>query len=289
MPLHHRVLAWSYQPARLVKTLGRPIGLASRNRLRVLLYHDVGPDEIGRFQEQLRWLARIWRFVTPAQFAAMVDGSEPIRGSNLLVTFDDGFASNRELAERVLNPMSIRALFFVVSEFVGLTDPVEARRFIAQNIYPTLTADEMPAHWLNMTWSDLAALSEQGHVIGAHTRTHARLSTLTSVAQLEDEIAGGADAIEKRLGSPVDHFAYTFGDINSFSAAALDVARRRFRYVYSGLRGDNAGGVPAFAIRRDSATPRDSSALLGAFLEGLADFHYSRPRELLTNGMTGRP
>ena len=49
----------------------------------------------------LRWLARSWKFVSAEEFAALVSGDEPVRGRNLLLTFDDGFASNRRVAERV--------------------------------------------------------------------------------------------------------------------------------------------------------------------------------------------
>jgi hypothetical protein len=86
--------------------------------------------------------------------------------------------------------------------------------------------------------------------------------------------------LENRLGIKVEHFAYTFGDLASFSEQALKVASRRFKYVYSGLRGDNAMGGRT-ALRRDSLSPRASHSLIGAFLEGGADFRYSKSRQLL--------
>jgi hypothetical protein len=59
------------------------------------------------------------------------------------------------------------------------------------------------------------------------------------------------------------------------------IARRRFSFIYSGLRGDNAGCVSPFALRRDATTAQDSMAMLGAFVEGAADFHYARFRAQL--------
>ncbi len=278
MSLHHRLLAGAYYPLKLAKAIGRPLGLASPHRLRVLFYHDIAPHDQANFAAQLRWLARYWSFVSAEQFAAMISGGEPIRGHNLLLTFDDGFASNRVVAEEVLNPMGIRALFFAVSDFVALEDRDEARHFIARHIQPGSRADELPAHLYNMGWSDLEALLEQGHCVGGHTRTHARLSQINAEPDLDREIIASADTLAQRLGVPIEHFAYTFGDLASFSDKALSVARRRFRFIYSGLRGDNAGGVSPFALRRDAATAHDSMALLGAFVEGVADFHYAQPR-----------
>lgn len=287
--MRHHILAWSYQPLRLAKAIGRSLGLSSPHRLRVLLYHDIAAEAQAGFAAQLRWLSRTWTFVAPERFAAMVSGEEPIRGDNLLLTFDDGFASNRVVAEQVLNPMGIRALFFVVSDFVDIVDRDEARHFIARHIEPGRHADKMPAHLYNMGWADLEALLEQGHFIGGHTRTHARLSQVNAETNLEREIIGSADTLAQCLGVPIEHFAYTFGDLASFSEKALAVAWRRFRFVYSGLRGDNAGGISPFALRRDASARQDSSfnyavfsnSLLGAFLEGAADIHYARSRTRL--------
>lgn len=259
------------------KSLGRSLGLSSRDRLRVLLYHDVAPELQARFEAQLRWLKKSWTFVSPERFAAMASGDEPIRGSNVLLTFDDGFASNRVVAEKILGPLEIQALFFVVSDFIDIADPAEARQFIVANIFPHTPAADVPQHLRNMQWTDLAALIQQGHTIGAHTRTHARLSELATDAALEDEIIASADTLEQHLGTGVDHFAYTFGDQRSFTDRTLAVAKRRFPFIYTGMRGDNAGGVSPLALRRDAVTAADSPSLVGAFVEGMADFHYPPP------------
>jgi peptidoglycan/xylan/chitin deacetylase (PgdA/CDA1 family) len=290
MSIHHRVLGGLYHPLRVAGAAGRWLGKASANQLRVLLYHDISPDEQTVLAAQLQWLPRSWTFVSASRFAAMVTGREPVRGRHLLVTFDDGFASNRVAAERVLNPMEIPALFFVVPEFVSLTDRRDARAFIARHIYPGAVAERLPEHWTNMDWTDLAALAEQGHTIGGHTGTHARLSQVNGAAELEREISASADTIADRLGVAVEHFAYPFGDIGSFSAAAAAVARRRYGFVHSGLRGNNARGVSPWAIRRESAAGVNpvscgyeifSDHLLGAFLEGGADYHYASARAQL--------
>jgi peptidoglycan/xylan/chitin deacetylase (PgdA/CDA1 family) len=283
MARHHHVLAAVYPFFKTAKAIGRPLGLASANSLRVLIYHDIAPEEEPQFAAQLRWLARSWRFVSAEQFAAFVSGDEPVRGRNVLLTFDDGFASNRRVAELVLKPLGIRALFFAVSDFVSVTDRDEARQFIAQNIYPGSCADDLPAHWYNMSWSDLAALLDQGHTIGCHTQTHARLSRIDAEADLQREIVDSANTLALRLGTTIDDFAYTFGDISSFSAKALAVARRRFRCIYSGLRGDNIRVESPWTIRREAVSAQDSLALLGAYVEGVADFRYARSRAQLAS------
>ena len=284
MSVHHAVLAGAYAPIRGVRAVADRLGLSRADRLRVLLYHDIPASDESRFASQLRWLGQRWQFASPARAEAMLAGDEPIHGRHLLVTFDDGFMSNRVVAERVLNPLGIGALFFIVSDFVGLLDRHDIRQFIASRILPGNKAERLPQAWGNMGWNDLEALLQQGHAIGAHTRTHVRLSELTSEADLEDEIVTSADRLARRLGTDINHFAYTFGDLGSFTERGLAIARRRFRFVHTGLRGDNARGTSPFALRRDAAAQQDASlnyavmdnVLLGSLLEGAADFRYRR-------------
>lgn len=240
------------------------------------MYHDIAPHEQERFAAQLRWLAQSWNFVSPQQFEDMIRGDAPIKGANLLLSFDDGFASNRKVAEEILNPMGIKALFFVVSDFIDLSEGDDYRAFIVRYICPGLTPETLPDHWRNMTWDDLLWLCETGHTIGAHTRTHVRLSELQQATDLEVEIIDSADMLERKLGLKVEHFAYPFGDLASFSSSALAVARQRFCFIYTGLRGDNARGAPPWVLRRDVIFPSNSFGLIGALLEGGADIRYAK-------------
>ena len=90
------------------------------------------------------------------------------------------------------------------------------------------------------------------------TNKYEKMKFEKKIADLEKEIVFSAKTIEERLRSPVDHFSFTFGDLASFSEAAFLVARKKFRFIHSGLRGDNAIGVSPLSIRRDSAARQDS-------------------------------
>jgi len=269
MSLKHRVLSAAYMPLKLYNLTTK------RARLRVLLYHDIAIGDQTRFEKQIDWLSQYWNFISPSEFDDLMCGSLPLLQDSLLLTFDDGFFSNRMVVENTLNPRGIKSLFFIVSDFFDLIDISSARDFIANNIYPDSDRDALPIHWKNMGYRDLEYLIEHGHVIGAHTATHARLSTLPD-AELQSEIVNSADKLEQCLGISVEHFAYTFGDIESFSPAALTVARDRFKYVFTGLRGNNSPDTPHWAIRRDSIQPDDTLMLTGALLQGAADILYRK-------------
>jgi peptidoglycan/xylan/chitin deacetylase (PgdA/CDA1 family) len=129
-----------------------------------------------------------------------------------------------------------------------------------------------------MTWEDLPPLLDHGHAIGAHTATHARLADISDAAVLQREVVDSADHLAARLGTPIDHFAFTYGGLDSLSRDAFDLARRRFTFVHSGMRGDNVGASP-LAIRRDSCAQIDrhhnyylyANTFTGALLEGAGD------------------
>jgi peptidoglycan/xylan/chitin deacetylase (PgdA/CDA1 family) len=277
MALHHRFMAGLSYPLKAAKLVARPLGLASGASLRVLTCHDVSPQEQPQFVSQLLWLKQSWRFISPQQFAALISGDEPIIGRNLLLTFDDGTASQRRIAEEVLKPMGIRAVFFVAPDWVcdEIGDAAPAFGTVR-----SMARSRVPPHpgFSYMAWSDLEALLEQGHFVGSHTASHARLSEIQNESELDREILGSAATLARRLGVSIEHFAYPFGNLASFSSSALAVARRSFRFIYTGLRGDNSRNASPSMVWRDAVTPNDSRALLSAYLEGASDFYYARSR-----------
>ena len=262
-----------YRPLKIYNLMLQRLRKRPVARLRVLLYHDIAPHHEADFECQLRWLSKSWKFITPLQFSDILDGVLPLECDSLLLTFDDGFLSNRGVAERILNPLKIRALFFIISNFAKLSSGDDWRGFVAQRIDPGLEIKDVPEDKKNMTIDDLKFLNDTGHSIGAHTANHARLSK-TLNEDLESEIIDSANDIEQKLGVKIEHFAFTFGDLASFTPSALSIARSRFKYIHTGLRGDNSELTPSWAIRRDSSSATNPCYLLGAFLEGGADRLY---------------
>jgi len=279
MSLQHQLLAASYPVLELYNSFSSYTKTSISGRLRVLVYHDIAPEEMERLAAQLRWLSKKWKFIDAHSFELMISGDKPIVGDNLLLTFDDGFSSNRVVAEKILNEMGIRAIFFVVSGFIDISNTDDCHSFIAKGIRADIDFDSMPSHWTNMSWDDLVYLLDSGHTIGAHTATHARLSQVKNDEELYSEIISSADLLEAKLGIIVEHFAFTFGDFTSLSCDAFNVAKQRFKYIYTSLRGNNADCSLAFQVCRDTISPYDNNYLIGAFLAGGADILYKKARD----------
>lgn len=278
MSYKHNLLLASYPFIRIINTVKNGIGVHASKRLRVLVYHDVPPDCINDFSEQIKWLSKRWEFIDAQRFGALITGEQPLVEDSLLLTFDDGFYSNYIVAETILDPLNIRAIFFVVSDFIDAKSVIESRNFIARDIRVDMLPSMMPPHWKNMSWADLRNLQARGHTIGAHTATHPKLSTLVGDLAYEKEIVTSADLIENMIEKEVLHFAFTFGDFSSLSYKALAVAKSRFPYIYTSLRGDNATNLESRLICRDTISPYDKKWLVGSFLEGGADRVYKESR-----------
>lgn len=174
----------------------------------VLCYHAVSPSWTAplsvtpeALEHQLRMmLSRGWR---PATFADAV--LAPSRDNTFAVTFDDAFASVRELAHPIMSALEIPGTVFAPTAFM---DERQLLRWPGIDHWQeTPAAGEL---W-SMSWEDLRALADDGWEIGSHTRTHLRLPHLDNDA-LTDELESSREEISNRLGMACRTIAYPYGD-----------------------------------------------------------------------------
>ncbi len=185
----------------------------------VLCYHAVSerwPEKFSvtpsALEEQVRHLLRRGHRATT--FSAAVEAGPGERV--FAITFDDAYRSVRERALPVLAELGVPATVFAVSRLAHDGAPVH----VASGDWDgTEHADEL----LSMTWEELVALAEEGWEIGSHTRSHAKLTTLSD-AQLEAELAGSRADIEGALGRPCPSLAYPYGDFDARVSAAARAA-----------------------------------------------------------------
>ena len=67
-----------------------------------------------------------------------------------------------------------------------------------------------------------------------------------------------------------------FGDLESFNEQALKLAKSRYKFIYTGMRGNNAKCLNPLAIRRDTIAINDSNNVIGSFLLGAVDIIYKK-------------
>ena len=138
MNIKHSILTSLYLPLRVKNIVLKKFKRQYSPRLRVLLYHNIDLLNEAQFAAQIKWLKKTWKFIDLREFEAIINGHDNITEDSILLTFDDGFSSNRKIAENILNPLGIKALFFIISDFADLGDKDDFRQFISNGIFPLM-------------------------------------------------------------------------------------------------------------------------------------------------------
>lgn len=249
-----------------------------RNGVRILLFHEIKAPQMQAFEALIRFLAENGGFIAPQEF----EPYSRMDGVRYIASFDDGFYSEFEAARKVLDPLGIKALFFVCPRFIGLSEN-EAADF-ARGPMQRKDLLKMKPEFRPLSWEDLASLASGGHVIGSHGMSHLKLSELDDDKILEEEIISSGDLLEKRLCRPVEWFAYPFGAVDCINARSLEIVSRRYRYCCSGLRGINRWNTNRLCLTRENID-LDQTTDLGDLARiasgGLDPFYHFKRRKLL--------
>ena len=262
-----------------LSNLNNIVSVSSENSgsVLVLTLHNVPLGKIVQLKNLIMQLRKNYQFISPVDFTSFINGKLKLKNKNLLLTFDDGFFSNYVAAEKVLNPLGIKAIFFVPTGFIDSESIQDYKSYVNRKIASIFIEPDMKP----MSWEQLLQLTNNGHTIGAHTINHFRLSKIDKDDLLREEIVMCGDRIEKQLGVDVQHFAFPFGDINSISKKVLQVANSRYKYVYSGIRGPNKFGINPLAIRREDMNISDSIDYNVVISRGGLSFYCWRARRKL--------
>ena len=224
-----------------------------RGQSRILTYHSVGHRDhemnVTResFREQMAWLAEHSTIVPVSDAAAGAPG--------VAVTFDDGYQDTLTNAAPILAEFGIPATVYVVVGHVG----------------GFLDHDHDPATSRLLSWEEIRALDSGGIVIGAHTLTHRRLSTLDADAQRE-EIVGSVQALAAQLGHPIESFAYPFGAASDYDALSVQLSRESgVRFAVSNRYGTNRPEADPWTLRRIWIDATDDIVMFRAKVDGSLD------------------
>ena len=221
----------------------------------VLLYHGLWTDSA---QLQGRSAAEAHYWLRAEEFAAQVcrlaaygyttvplnallpDSVGPQPPKPIVLTFDDGWASDWRVAVPILRRLGWRAELFVTVDWIG-----------------------RPGF---MTWEEVGEAAAAGMGIQSHSLSHPDLAQISSV-QLRSELAASKAILEQRLGRAVEFFALPGG--TGRMANLIQLARTA---GYCGLCtsqvGLNQPGMDPFRLRRIPITRMTSYATLEAWVQG---------------------
>jgi len=209
----------------------------------ILMYHAVGrpPERASRFvvparrfRRQLAWLRLRRRPVLGLdEYVRLREQNELPPSRSVVITFDDGYRDNAELAAPMLRRRGMPATLFVVTGAVG-----DANRW---------EADGPLAGRPLLSWDELRRLRALPMAIGAHSVSHPRLPEL-GPREVEREIVDSRVRLDEELGCRVEHFAYPFGRTSEAIASAVRDAG--FASGCGVQPGPNGPAVPVHQLRR---------------------------------------
>ena len=153
-----KLLFLLYPLLRLSKVICRQLKYGSSGSLRVLTYHHINENDFHNFKKQIIWLSKNWQFITPKKFKELVSKGLELKGDYLLITFDDGFKSNINIAKNILDPLGIKAIFFIVSDFMKITSAEDSYKFSRNNLLFSPCRSKGELNPVNMDLEDLKSL-----------------------------------------------------------------------------------------------------------------------------------
>lgn len=182
-----------------------------RDRAAILLFHRVD-DALAdnpiscssdSFDEFCGFLARYFNVIPLRDLVSRLEREESISGC-VVITFDDGYKDNLDVAAPILARHGLPACFFVTTDYIGTSKvgPWDEQRGVR-------------SRW--MDWDDLRRLRDMGFEIGAHTRTHPDLGKLVG-PEARSEISGSRERLKEELHEDVPGFSYPFGGREHFAA-----------------------------------------------------------------------
>lgn len=153
----------------------------------------------------------------------------------------------------LLDPVEIRAAWqALIDHAIDLPD--SDKWAFLHSLYHRLGLawpTEPPDHYAPVTWDLLNQMAESGIEIGAHTRTHCRL-TRVGEDQLADELEGARTRLEKKLGRPVVSLCYPNGAPADYDTRVMRAAERAgYRSAVAAYFDGEQGGL--YDLRRHGA------------------------------------
>ena len=133
---------------------------------------------------------------------------------------------------------------------------------------PNLLAVAIPAHppseYEPLTWDEVRQMSQNNTFFGAHTQTHPILSSLSSAAELRNEIRDSRSRIEGELGMPVPHFSYPNGTSTDIDLRTVEeVKAAGFRSAVIAEPGVNRRDTDPFLLHRIPLGPLTAPVRFG--------------------------
>jgi peptidoglycan/xylan/chitin deacetylase (PgdA/CDA1 family)/GT2 family glycosyltransferase len=176
---------------------------------RVLCYHRVhdSPNPalaewavpVREFERQMAYLRKSgYEAISVSEMICSFEAGTPL-WKRIAVTFDDGYADTESTAAPIMNEHGFRGTLYAVTGLIGQSAVWDAP--FGGEMAPLSTSEA------------IKRLADAGWEIGHHTASHPNLRLLEDDA-LAHEVCAGRGDLAGLTGSPIDTFAYPYGEFD---------------------------------------------------------------------------
>src|SRR6185369_2209446 len=81
--------------------------------------HGVIDSTPEQFERQIRWLQSRFRMLTLREAEEAATAGSPLRDCGVLITFDDGYIDNYQVAFPILRSLGVQGTFFLATSYIG--------------------------------------------------------------------------------------------------------------------------------------------------------------------------
>jgi len=187
----------------------------------ILAYHSIShyrvdslAVNVSDFEIQMAWLYHNgYRSITLEDFVL----KKYRKGERIvIITFDDGYEDNYNLAFPILKKYGYVATIFLVSDYVNTDhifywDKSKISGQLQDNLFGILS------------WNQVYEMAEYGIEFGSHTCTHPELTKISS-DQCREEINRSRTDLKDKLGHDIFSFSYPRGNLDNETITMVDKA-----------------------------------------------------------------
>ena len=201
----------------------------------ILLYHNITSDDstgdlanisAKDFENHMKAIVNAgYDVIKLSDYIAYVRGEKTLPDKPLVITFDDGYLSNYEIAYPILKRLQIPATIFVVTGTVG--ERVEDGK----------------VNNSHFSWVQALEMQQSGLIdIESHTLSHVDLSKM-SKSDIQKELRMSKFMIEKYLGKTCEVIAFPYGGYDEKLVPLAELAGYRVEVLVD----DRLSSDPSYA------------------------------------------
>lgn len=224
------------------------------SHIRVLMYHNIEKIPSNsfsvsaeEFEQQVKYLKDNYKIISVDELHVFLYEKGILNDNYIAITIDDGYRCFYENAYPIIKKHAIPCCVFMQTGFIDNED----KEFLSSN--------------------EIKNMRKEGIVFGVHTRNHRVLSKL-SKNEMESEIKGSKEDLEKILGEKVEYFAYPYGLKRHYNLQTKEIVKDAgYKCAFTAINGVNLPGCDMFELKRTKIERGDSFNSFKRIVDGALD------------------